>query len=57
MNDETGTTQPITLTDYGIRAISYKHEDTLRTVNPSNAKEGVYFITSEIHEASQLWCP
>lgn len=52
-----GESRPEQLSDFGIRAVNYKLEDSLRTLQESRANTGTYFLTSDVHEASQLWCP
>jgi hypothetical protein len=47
--------EPTSLTDFGIRAIDYKPEDSLAETH--HGKLNTYFITSDAHEASQLWIP
>lgn len=47
--------EPTALSNFGIRAIDYKPEDSM-TVQ-LNSQLNTYFVTSDIHEASQLWLP
>ena len=43
------------ITNFGIRAIDYKPEESMTTLG-SHATSS-YLITSDTHEASQLWIP
>ena len=49
--------EPEHLSDFGIRAINYKVEESVKTMDDSSSNLGTYFVTSDSFEDSQLWCP
>lgn len=49
-----GEGAPEHVSNFGIRAIDYKIEDSHLE---SNSRMATYLVTSDTHEASQLWIP